>query len=347
LEQSPTSSVEPIPQPKLKTDPGISSFGINVILKHCREIRPEIKGIRASNDIEYIHRMRVASRRLRTALDVFLDCLPAKKASNWQSHIRHLTRALGEARDTDTQLELLIALEAGSEDRTFRPGLRRLVLRLSQKRQKLQGKVLNTLDDLESGGVLDQIENRLSPLAEVAEGSEISSPLLFQRSYDYISKQLDELLRFEVYIQTPQYKKELHMMRIAAKRLRYTLEIFAPLYPDKLKSYLQACRETQQLLGEIHDCDVWIDTLPQFAEEERRRIVKFYGNARPFNRLHPGLEFFIKNRQEERERKYQAFLKEWQRWHTKELWLELRRITLAAIPHLPEIPPPTLPPPVV
>jgi CHAD domain-containing protein len=301
-----------------------------------------VEGIRHEKDIEYIHRMRVATRRLRSAMEVFSDCLPAKKVSNWQGHIRHLTRALGEARDTDVQLDLLLKLEAGVEDRAFRPGLHRLALRLGQKRQKLQAKVLEAVDELETSTVLEQMENRLTPVAKVSGKVEGSDPLLYQRSYDSISRRLDEMFSFEVYVQMPEYKKELHMMRIAAKRLRYTLEIFAPLYPDKLKSYLQACRETQQFLGEIHDCDVWIETLPQFAEEERRRILKFYGNARPFNRINAGLEFFLKNRQDERQRKYQAFLKDWHRWHTQELWLELRRVMLSAIPRLPE--PPQLPP---
>jgi CHAD domain-containing protein len=346
LEQPLPPNVEPVSQPKFKSDPGICTYGADVMLKHCRMIRPEMEGIRQGKDIEYIHHMRVATRRMRTALELFSDCLPAKKVANWQWHIRQLTRALGEARDTDVQLDLLIILEKGLEDKIFRPGLRRLLLRLSQKRQKLQSRVLGSLDELEKSAVLDQIETRLAPLAENSEKIEVGTPLLFQRSHDGISKRLDELLSFEVYIQLPEYKKELHLMRIAAKRLRYTLEIFAPLYPDKLKSYLQASRETQQVLGEIHDCDVWIDTLPQFAEEERQRILKFYGNARPFNRLSPGLDFFLKNRQEERQRKYQDFLKDWRKWHASELWLELRRTTLAAIPRLPEVPPPAMPPPV-
>jgi len=312
-------------------------------------IRPEVEGVREGQDIEYIHRMRVATRRLRTALEVFADCLPAKKISNWQGHIRSLTRALGEARDTDVQLDLLLALETSVEDKTFRPGLRRLALRLGQRRQKLQVKVLKALDDLEASTVLEQIEDRLTLSKDASESVEAGVPLLFQRSYDNISRRLDEMFSFEVYVQLPEYKKELHMMRIAAKRLRYTLEIFAPLYSDKLKRYLQACRQTQQLLGEIHDCDVWIETLPQFAEEEHQRILKFYGNARPFNRINPGLAFFIKNRQEERQNKYQAFLKDWRRWHAQELWLELRRDTLSAIPHMPEPLPlpeqPPLPPP--
>jgi CHAD domain-containing protein len=67
----------------------------------------EIEGVRAAEDIEYIHRMRVASRRLRAALPLFLSCLPQKQYARWMKEITGITRALGEARDADVQIAFL------------------------------------------------------------------------------------------------------------------------------------------------------------------------------------------------------------------------------------------------
>lgn len=58
-------------------------------------------------DPEFIHRMRVASRRLRTALSVFGDCLPCKKTDKFRKKIRRLSGILGEARDRDVQAGFL------------------------------------------------------------------------------------------------------------------------------------------------------------------------------------------------------------------------------------------------
>src|SRR5271169_3437998 len=67
----------------------------------------EIEGVRSSEDIEYIHRMRVASRRLRAALPLFEPCFPAKEYRLWMSELRKITRSLGDARDTDVQIDFL------------------------------------------------------------------------------------------------------------------------------------------------------------------------------------------------------------------------------------------------
>ena len=59
--------------------------------------------------------------------------------------------------------------------------------------------------------------------------------------------------------------------------------------------------ESQQILGEIHDADVWLVYLPQFLIREEARISHFYGYSSPFNRLKPGIEYILKNRKIERE----------------------------------------------
>ncbi len=71
-------------------------------------------------------------------------------------------------------------------------------------------------------------------------------------------------------------------MRIAGKHLRYTLEIFAPIYNQALIPYLQVMKEVQDQLGEIHDDDVWIEWLPKFIEKERSRTENYFGTTGPF-----------------------------------------------------------------
>jgi inorganic triphosphatase YgiF len=67
----------------------------------------EIEGVRLAEDIEYIHRMRVASRRLRAAFPLFASCFPQKQYGRWMAEIAGITRALGEARDADVQIAFL------------------------------------------------------------------------------------------------------------------------------------------------------------------------------------------------------------------------------------------------
>jgi inorganic triphosphatase YgiF len=86
------------------------SFGVQRLLPLLDAFSKEIEGVESGQDIEYIHRMRVASRRLRAALPLFFSCIPEKKYRVWMLEIQKITRALGEARDTDVQIAFIIKL---------------------------------------------------------------------------------------------------------------------------------------------------------------------------------------------------------------------------------------------
>ena len=148
-----------------KTDETILIYGAGVLLKQTDAIQQEVEGVRQAQDIEYVHRMRVASRRLRTAFDLFNACLPRKKALAWQKQIQQVTHALGAARDTDVQIDLLTQLYKNLPEARYKPGINRLLLRLKQKRTKLQVKVLDALEVLIASQTLVEMEQRVRPLA--------------------------------------------------------------------------------------------------------------------------------------------------------------------------------------
>jgi CHAD domain-containing protein len=307
-----------------KTDESILVYGCGVLLKQTEAIQIEVEGVRQEQDIEYIHRMRVASRRLRTAFDLFNTCLPRKRAPIWQKQIQQITHALGEARDTDVQIDLLKKLYKNLPDARFKPGISRLLLRLHQKRVKLQVKVLEALNVLESGQTLVEMERRLRPTAERTGQVYLYSPALFEHSFNAISTRLDDFLAYEIYIDKPECVLELHAMRICAKHLRYAIEALAPLYRDEMEGTLQVMRKVQDELGEIHDSDVWAIALPEFIEKERQRTLAYYGNAGQMSRYLPGLEFFGRERLENRENHYRAFLDYWQTLKADETWVKLK-----------------------
>ena len=95
-----------------------------------------------------------------------------------------------------------------------------------------------------------------------------------------ISQRLDEMLAFEPYLANPDNVYELHEMRIAAKRLRYTMEIFQDVYtlytnvgPEFGKA-LKAVKALQEHLGVLHDADVLV---PQLLEHTARVLQAGYG----------------------------------------------------------------------
>ena len=113
-------------------------------------------------------------------------------------------------------------------------------------------------------------------------------------------------------------------MRIAAKKLRYTLEIFAPIYPGEFRPWLRSIKEVQDEIGAIHDCDMWIDFLPKFLDAEKVFSQEFYGYSRPHYRVIPGVMVFYRDRQTTRNRIYQDFGDHWDLLQKKRTWQRLK-----------------------
>jgi CHAD domain-containing protein len=307
-----------------KVDEGFSVYGAEIISKHLEALKSEIEGVRQAQDIEYIHRMRVASRRLRSALPLFEASFSAKRYPGWVKSLRKITRSLGTARDIDVQLG---ELEKFSEKQTSllnKPGLIRLKLRLNQQRARAQENILKTLDDLDREGVLVELGKALTANLEHANLTYPFTPTLYQKSYEAISVHLEELLNFEPFVNHPEAATELHAMRIAAKKLRYTLEIFSQIYPGELKSYIQAVRKIQDELGELHDCDFWITFLAEFLQKEYDLTLEYYGHARPYRRLVAGIQAFEADREQSRQAHYLKFVEFWDKTTAEDLWNNLQ-----------------------
>ena len=314
-----------------KKDNSVLFYGAGVLVKQVDALRQEFTGVRKGQDIEYIHRMRVASRRLRNAFALFSPVLPQKRLPAWESHIKMVTKALGKARDTDVQIDTLKKIYLKMPAGELKTGIHRLIIRLTQKRMSQQQTVLDALDALESSQILKEMSLRLALLAAQQNQEAGFSPKVYKHSRDTITIRLDDFLSYEDYVNKPECISELHAMRIAAKHLRYTLETFAPLYPDDMKELIQIMRQFQDELGEIHDCDVWNDYLPKFIEKERQRTMKYYGNTQAMKHLTPGLRYLINDRRENRQRHYQNFIKLWNKHTSANTWENMRETIQAPL----------------
>lgn len=303
----------------------ISSFAANVIIRNTSILQTCIEKTRDRNESEDIHDLRVSSRRVRVALEVFRQFLPAKKFKDWEPAIADLTKAFGNARDLDVQLTYLKEFFQKNDDIKTRPGGKRIRLRIEQRLYKGEQRLQNKVKEIEKTGLLQEIVHDLKPQAVVVPKKIIPPSPIFELSFNVLNKKLDEFLFYEIYLPFPERIKELHLMRIASKHLRYSLEIFAPLYPDQLEKILEIMRIVQTGLGEIRDCDVWLAYLPQFMEKEKKRVLAYFGNPRPFQRLVQGVELVLNDRKREREMLYTEFLDKWKAWRMGETWSNLRQ----------------------
>ena len=96
-------------------------LAVKYIRQQARQLARQLDGVRAAEDIEYVHRARVATRRLRASLAMFGQCFAPKRVKRWRKAIRRLTGSLGDARDRDVQIEFLCGA-CGAERQGVFPG---------------------------------------------------------------------------------------------------------------------------------------------------------------------------------------------------------------------------------
>lgn len=115
--------------------------------------------------------------------------------------------------------------------------------------------------------------------ARVIEGLDPSRPLS-PNVARVVLVRLDELRGFVDKALAHDASKAQHDMRIAAKRLRYVLEIFAPCLGDEAEVARRAAKQLQAVLGDLHDCDLMLAKVEGIASvtavlrARRRRLFQ-------------------------------------------------------------------------
>jgi CHAD domain-containing protein len=121
---------------------------------------------------------------------------------------------------------------------------------------------------------------------------------------------------------SPLKAKPLHKMRLAAKRLRYSLELFAPCVRSRepLAAFAKEIAKLQTSLGELHDCDLWIIWTGELLQKDEMKPGEALGVER--RAAVWLLDYFVK----ERARHFSAALARWHEWETNGF---LMRLTIA------------------
>jgi len=299
-------------------DDGYRMLAAQCLRKQARRLARQIKRVGQEDQIEVVHQARVAARRLTAAVRAFGPLLGNRKSRRWQDNVGRTLRRLGDARDKDVQIEFIRQALKQTPERPLRPGIRRLLLRLQQQRRDLQPKVQKAARILGRSGALKAVRRQADAMAEALPlgGATIQTPFVFDTAWRRIVKRIDKLLAYEACLSSPGDAGQHHQMRIAAKRLRYTMELFRPAYEGDLDECLSAMKKLQDLLGDLHDCDVWLQLLPDFLADESKRAEAWFGKASSVssvNRLRAGIEHLQASRLSDRERIFAKLGEYWRR----------------------------------
>ena len=172
-----------------------------------------------------------------------------------------MTRSVGAARDADVQIAFLENYSKTIQDQAANPGLEYIIASKRSIRKDMQSDVIEVLDDLEGSRILEEISDSCKTISTSTNEQGITTLMTFERAHDMIAAKLDELLTFEPFVHNEAAATKHHEMRIAAKRLRYTMEIFSPIYKGGLSDQISLLKQFQDVLGDMHDYFVWSQEL--------------------------------------------------------------------------------------
>lgn len=225
-----------------------------VVSEQIRALRTHARVARRGRDVEAVHQLRVATRRLRAAFRVFCDHAPAPRKV--VRGLRKLARELGPVRDHDVILGLLathaVRELAGEERARFD----RLMASLDRKRARAQRRLTTALTRPRFRKLLA----RLGRYARRPGGDAVPASAALA---DAVTALSDAVARHPAMASPAPTPAALHDLRIAFKRLRYALDFHAAACGLAYDVERRMARELQDVLGSIHDHDLLLDWLAE------------------------------------------------------------------------------------
>ena len=311
---------------QLTADSPLWAWAYDAISHRGEGMLEHLEGVRLGEDIEAVHDMRVGSRRLVAAMRVFRQCFPGPEYRLLLREARRVTSRLGQVRDLDVLIDHYQRLrpEATPGEHV---GIDYFIAIQGLERRKVRRPMLVAMSELEKSDFPARLRKFLRHEAEAYSvglgpptgaaaggvncggGFRTAAPVVLEERYH-------AFYAFEPYVHQADAVEELHEMRIAAKWLRYTMELFAPAYGDELKRTLATVKKFQELLGDLHDSDIRREILKAMLDApldarglEAVKLLTPDPVTESLRRLQA---------REERERRgcYKAFYKEWKRQET-------------------------------
>ena len=268
-------------------------------------------------DPEGVHSMRVASRRLRSALRDFMPYVRKRNVNAALKELKTVADALGSVRDLDVAIlaldeigkhappklsngvtqfidarnkvrerarkELKSTLRKGELKRLeteFQASVEKAVVSRERKNQRLKARPQSHTDGTDGQPQESQPQEVQSQSNEVQrESQEVQDQLgltFEEMSREVILDRLREFERLSSGLFKPLDVDALHRLRIAVKRLRYAVELFQQCWPRALSTSAKRAARIQTALGDLHDCDVWIETLGKHITQARKQKEEEY-----------------------------------------------------------------------
>ena len=242
-----------------------------LILERVAELVKHEAGTRSGEDIEALHDMRVASRRLREALEIFQACFPPKIYDRLYERVRRVTRALGRARDADVAVDYFAKLLADSQNVIEQVALQEVLRRLAKQQTRRRTEMQHELDKVQPADLLARFEKAFNNMERTPPSRQRGSRTALLLARRLFAQRLREVFACQRLIKGEGDIEGLHNLRIAVKKLRYAMETLDFAGGEQVKENLKFFKKLQTGLGDLHDRDVFGETVQQRLDKLKKQ----------------------------------------------------------------------------
>ncbi len=262
----------PLPSPldgtNLSADDSLAEAGRKVFLFQFAQMLAHESGTRQGADIEELHDMRVATRRMRAAFEVFGDAYEPKIKKILLKGLRATGRALGHPRDMDVFMEKAhLYLNSLPEDQ--QTGLDPLLAAWEQERQSARQEMVAYLDSPAYAEFVERFNHFAQTPGEGAlpVSAELPVPNRLREVVPIlVYSRMASVRAFEPLLRNARIE-QLHALRIEFKKLRYTVEYFREVLGPEARSVIDVIKKLQDHLGELNDANVATQLLRRFLDD--------------------------------------------------------------------------------
>lgn len=300
----------------------VAQFGARLLLEQLARIARHETGTRSGDDPEDLHKMRVATRRLRVAFATFGDALRTAGVGELPvAETKRVADALGEVRDLDVFMAWLDARASewgpGSDEAAAVERLRR---ERRGRWEDARSRLLAALDGRDMAALRGDLRGRLEAIGYPpfhVPGAGVKKKERAGRAGRRLAEKARRRLQKRGKGMFAPTAEELHRVRIAAKRFRYVCEFVRPAMEERgaqLDEAISSATAIQDSLGDLHDAEVAETAL---LDDVVR--LGYEGQARDAGTI-AGL---VKAQRKRREAALLRFREQWER-RPKDGWLKER-----------------------
>ena len=219
-------------------------------------------GVRAGDDPEFVHDMRVAIRRARTAYELFGQYFRQRDVKPYFTGLRRLAKLLGRVRDLDVALVNLNAFHQETP-RSKKADVRKLEELTRDRRTSARAQLMEWLDSPEHAsliaGFMKFTSSEGKGVKKSLSDSCLPQPIQVRHSMPvFILERFERVRVYESLIESSAdvSADQLHALHIECKYLRYVLEFNRHLLGDEGDALIQQLKVIQDHLGDLNDCAV-------------------------------------------------------------------------------------------